>query len=73
MIILIKPIIPELTLATGICVMVLVNALIQHPHKRTSQILAVLTLVIAISTALPLLSHNSEIFFSAKTCEHHLF
>ena len=33
MINLIKPIIPELTLATGICLMVLVNALIKNPHK----------------------------------------
>ena len=66
MINLIKPIIPELTLATGICLMVLVNALIQNPHKRTSQILAVLTLVITISTALPLLSYNAEIFFNGQ-------
>ena len=63
MINLIKPIIPELTLATGICLMVLVNALIQHPHKRTSQILAVMTLVVSIAAALPLWNQNTEIYF----------
>jgi len=66
MINLIKPIIPELTLATGICLMVLVNALIQHPHKRTSQILAVMTLIVSIAAALPLLNQNTEIYFNGQ-------
>ena len=66
MINLIKPIIPELTLATGICLMVLVNALVQSPHKRTSQILVILTLIIAITSAIPLLNQDAEIFFNGQ-------
>ena len=66
MINLIKPIIPELTLAIGICLMVLVNSLIKKPHKRTSQILSVLTLVVAISTALPLLNQDAQVFFNGQ-------
>jgi len=66
MIDLIKPIIPELTLATGICLMVLVNALIQNPHKRTSQILAVLTLLVSIAGALPLLNQNTQVYFNGQ-------
>ena len=66
MINLIKPIIPELTLATGICLMVLVNALVQSPHKRTSQILVILTLIIAITSAIPLLNQDAEILFNGQ-------
>ena len=66
MINIIKPIIPELTLATGICLMVLVNSFIRTPHRSTSQILAVLTLVIATATAVPLLNHDVEILFNGQ-------
>jgi len=66
MINIIKPIIPELTLAAGICLMVLVNSFIRTPHRSTSQILAVLTLVIATATAVPLFNHDVEILFNGQ-------
>jgi len=49
-----------------ICLMVLVNSFIRTPHRSTSQILAVLTLVIATATAVPLFNHDVEILFNGQ-------